>query len=136
MTRPAKPTTNRVRHIAKYTICPAIAHGMDHLIGSVEVGKLADLVLWSRRFRPPARRAQRWGDAWAAMGNANASGPDPAGCSRDRCWRGRGTAAATRCTSSRRSIDARLADRLAVNRERRTKNEIQDSLCLVVTVGR
>src|SRR3954464_7259235 len=34
------------RYIAKYTINPAIAHGMSHLIGSVEVGKLADLVLW------------------------------------------------------------------------------------------
>jgi urease len=34
------------RYVAKYTINPAIAHGMSHLIGSVEVGKVADLVLW------------------------------------------------------------------------------------------
>jgi urease subunit alpha len=34
------------RYIAKYTINPAIAHGMSHLIGSVETGKFADLVLW------------------------------------------------------------------------------------------
>jgi urease subunit alpha len=34
------------RYIAKYTINPGIAHGMSHLVGSVEVGKLADLVLW------------------------------------------------------------------------------------------
>lgn len=51
---------NRVRrYIAKYTICPAIAHGMDHLIGSVEVGKLADLVLWEPAFfgvRPRPRQ--------------------------------------------------------------------------------
>ena len=32
------------RYIAKYTICPAVAHGLDHEIGSVEVGKLADLI--------------------------------------------------------------------------------------------
>src|SRR5205085_10420913 len=34
------------RYVAKYTINPDISHGMSHLIGSVEVGKLADLVLW------------------------------------------------------------------------------------------
>lgn len=37
------------RYISKYTINPAIAQGMSHLIGSVEVGKVADLVLWSPR---------------------------------------------------------------------------------------
>jgi urease alpha subunit len=35
-----------LRYVAKYTINPAIAHGMAHMIGSVESGKLADLVLW------------------------------------------------------------------------------------------
>src|SRR5699024_1413514 len=34
------------RYVAKYTICPAIAHGMEEQIGSVEAGKMADLVLW------------------------------------------------------------------------------------------
>ena len=38
------------RYVAKYTICPAIAHGLDDEIGSVEVGKLADLVLWDPAF--------------------------------------------------------------------------------------
>lgn len=38
------------RYIAKYTINPALAHGMSHLIGSVEVGKLADLCLWKPGF--------------------------------------------------------------------------------------
>ncbi|HYS40512.1 MAG TPA: urease subunit alpha, partial [Pseudonocardiaceae bacterium] len=38
------------RYVAKYTICPAIAHGLDAEIGSVEVGKLADLVLWQPAF--------------------------------------------------------------------------------------
>ena len=38
------------RYVAKYTICPAIVHGLDHEVGSVEVGKLADLVLWDPKF--------------------------------------------------------------------------------------
>lgn len=37
------------RYVAKYTICPAVAHGIDHEIGSVEAGKMADLVLWDPR---------------------------------------------------------------------------------------
>ena len=40
-----------LRYVAKYTINPAIAHGMSRWIGSVEPGKLADLVLWKREFR-------------------------------------------------------------------------------------
>jgi urease alpha subunit len=39
-----------LRYIAKYTINPAIAHGMSHLVGSVEVGKVADLCLWNPAF--------------------------------------------------------------------------------------
>ena len=38
------------RYVAKYTICPAIAHGLDGEVGSVEVGKLADLVLYQPAF--------------------------------------------------------------------------------------
>ena len=38
------------RYVAKYTMCPAIAHGLDAEVGSVEVGKLADLVLWDPAF--------------------------------------------------------------------------------------
>jgi urease subunit alpha len=37
------------RYIAKYTINPALTHGIAHEVGSIEVGKLADLVVWSRR---------------------------------------------------------------------------------------
>lgn len=71
---------NRVRrYVAKYTICPAIAHGLDGEIGSVEVGKLADLVLWEPAFfgvRPHAVLKAGM-IAWAAMGDANASIPTP-----------------------------------------------------------
>ncbi|OHV03976.1 urease subunit alpha [Mycobacterium talmoniae] len=67
------------RYIAKYTICPAIAHGMDHEIGSVEVGKLADLVLWEPAFFGVRPHAVLKGGAiaWAQMGDANASIPTP-----------------------------------------------------------
>lgn len=47
----ASHDNNRVkRYIAKYTINPAITHGLSHEIGSIEVGKLADLVLWKPAF--------------------------------------------------------------------------------------
>ncbi|MFL6127328.1 urease subunit alpha [Actinophytocola sp.] len=67
------------RYVAKYTINPAIAHGMAHEIGSVEVGKLADLVLWEPRFFGvrPSLVLKGGFIAWAAMGDANASIPTP-----------------------------------------------------------
>jgi urease subunit alpha len=67
------------RYVAKYTICPAIAHGMDGEIGSVEPGKLADLVLWDPAFFGVRPHAVLKGGmiAWAAMGDANASIPTP-----------------------------------------------------------
>ncbi|MGV0746379.1 urease subunit alpha [Mycolicibacterium sp. XJ870] len=67
------------RYIAKYTICPAIAHGLDDEVGSVEVGKLADLVLWEPAFFGVRPHAVLKGGmiTWAAMGDANASIPTP-----------------------------------------------------------
>ncbi|MCV7433512.1 urease subunit alpha [Mycolicibacterium bacteremicum] len=67
------------RYVAKYTICPAVAHGLDGEIGSVEVGKLADLVLWEPAFFGVRPHAVLKGGmiAWAAMGDANASIPTP-----------------------------------------------------------
>jgi urease subunit alpha len=67
------------RYVAKYTINPAIAHGLDREIGSVEVGKLADLVLWQPAFfgvRPHVVLKGGFA-AWSAMGDANASVPTP-----------------------------------------------------------
>ncbi|SFK17531.1 urease subunit alpha [Cellulomonas sp. KH9] len=67
------------RYVAKYTINPAVAHGIDHVVGSVEVGKMADLVLWDPRFfgvRPDV--VVKGGSiAWAALGDPNASIPTP-----------------------------------------------------------
>jgi urease subunit alpha len=67
------------RYIAKYTINPAIAHGMSHEIGSVEVGKWADLVLWRPAFFGARPELVLKGGfiAWAQMGDPNASIPTP-----------------------------------------------------------
>ncbi|MBJ8348483.1 urease subunit alpha [Antrihabitans sp. YC2-6] len=67
------------RYIAKYTINPAIAHGLESEIGSVEVGKLADLVLWEPAFFAVRPHLVIKGGmiAWATMGDANASIPTP-----------------------------------------------------------
>jgi urease subunit alpha len=75
------PADNRRarRYVAKYTICPAIAHGLDGEIGSVEVGKLADLVLYEPAFFGvrPSLVIKGGMIAWAQMGDANASVPTP-----------------------------------------------------------
>jgi urease subunit alpha len=67
------------RYVAKYTICPAVAHGLHEEVGSVEVGKLADLVLWHPAFFGVRPHVVVKGGmiAWAAMGDANASIPTP-----------------------------------------------------------
>jgi urease subunit alpha len=67
------------RYIAKYTINPAIAHGVSRHIGSVEAGKLADLVLWSPAFFgvKPDLVIKGGAIAAAAMGDPNASIPTP-----------------------------------------------------------
>jgi urease subunit alpha len=67
------------RYIAKYTINPAISHGMSREIGSIEVGKLADLVLWNPAFfgAKPAMIVKGGLIVAAPMGDANASIPTP-----------------------------------------------------------
>jgi urease subunit alpha len=67
------------RYVAKYTINPAIAHGIAHVVGSVEPGKLADLVLWKPAFfgAKPALVLKGGMIAAAAMGDPNASIPTP-----------------------------------------------------------
>jgi urease subunit alpha len=71
---------NRVkRYIAKYTINPAIAHGLSHEVGSIEIGKRADLVLWSPAFFGVKPEMVLLGGSIAAapMGDPNASIPTP-----------------------------------------------------------
>ena len=67
------------RYIAKYTINPAITHGMERHIGSIEPGKLADLVLWKPAFFgvKPEMIVKSGFIAWSVMGDANASIPTP-----------------------------------------------------------
>ena len=67
------------RYVAKYTICPAVAHGLDREIGSVEPGKLADLVLYDPALFGvrPALVLKGGMIAWAQVGDANASIPTP-----------------------------------------------------------
>jgi urease subunit alpha len=67
------------RYVAKYTINPAIAHGIAHEVGSVEPGKLADLVLWDPRFFGIRPQVVIKGGmlVWGALGDPNASIPTP-----------------------------------------------------------
>ncbi|MBW4662927.1 MAG: urease subunit alpha [Chroococcus sp. CMT-3BRIN-NPC107] len=67
------------RYIAKYTINPAITHGVAAHVGSIEVGKLADLCLWKPAFFgvKPEIVIKGGSIAWAQMGDANASIPTP-----------------------------------------------------------
>jgi urease subunit alpha len=67
------------RYVAKYTINPAIAHGVSEHVGSLEVGKLADVVLWRPAFFGVKPELVLKGGfiAWAQMGDANASIPTP-----------------------------------------------------------
>jgi urease subunit alpha len=117
-----KADNNRARrYVAKYTICPAIAHGLDHEIGSVEVGKLADLVLWEPAFFGVRPHAVLKGGmiAWAAMGDANASIPTPQPVLPRPMFGAAPAAAAATSVHfvSPQAVEDGLADRLAVNRK-------------------
>ncbi|WP_416673080.1 urease subunit alpha [Egbenema bharatensis] len=71
--------TRAKRYVAKYTINPAITHGISDYVGSVEVGKLADLCLWKPAFFgvKPELVIKGGFIAWAQMGDPNASIPTP-----------------------------------------------------------
>ncbi|MDN4518776.1 MULTISPECIES: urease subunit alpha [Mycolicibacterium] len=109
------------RYVAKYTICPAVAHGLDGEIGSVEVGKLADLVLWEPAFFGVRPHAVVKGGmiAWAAMGDANASIPTPQPVLPRPMFGAAPAAAAATSVHfvAPQAIEDRLADRIAVNRK-------------------
>ena len=76
---PAADNFRALRYLAKYTINPAIAHGISHIVGSIAIGKLADLVI----FKPalfgvkPETVLKGGFIAWANMGDPNASIPTP-----------------------------------------------------------
>jgi urease subunit alpha len=108
------------RYVAKYTICPAVAHGLDEQIGSVEPGKLADLVLWQPAFFGVRPHAVLKGGfvAWAAMGDANASIPTPQPMLPRPMWGAAPRAADATSLSfvSGLALDNGLAERLELER--------------------
>jgi urease subunit alpha len=108
------------RYVAKYTICPAIAHGLADEVGSVEPGKLADLVLWEPKFFGVRPHAVLKGGfvAWAPVGDANASIPTPQPVFGRPMFAGRGRAAAEASLAfvAPAALEAGLAERLELRR--------------------
>jgi urease subunit alpha len=108
------------RYVAKYTICPAVANGLAAEVGSVEVGKLADLVLYDPRFFAvrPAVVVKGGMIAWAQMGDANASIPTPQPILPRPMFGAAPRAAASTSLSfvSTAAIDDGLPDRLGLRR--------------------
>ncbi|MBU1191619.1 MAG: urease subunit alpha [Gammaproteobacteria bacterium] len=108
------------RYIAKYTINPAITHGMAHEIGSVEVGKLADLVLWKPAFFgvKPSMILKGGMIAAAPMGDPNASIPTPQPVHYRPMFGAFGKARGATCVSfvSQAGLDAGMADELGLDR--------------------
>jgi urease subunit alpha len=76
---PAADNFRALRYVAKYTICPALTHGIAHEVGSLEAGKLADIVIWKPAlFGVKPETIIKGGlIAWANMGDPNASIPTP-----------------------------------------------------------
>ncbi|MFC6063489.1 urease subunit alpha [Streptomyces ochraceiscleroticus] len=113
---------NRVRrYVAKYTINPAIAQGIDHVVGSVETGKLADLVLWDPAFFGVKPRLVIKGGqiAYAQVGDANASIPTPQPVLPRPMFGAIGKAPGTNSLNfvSEQAIADGLSDRLGVAKE-------------------
>lgn len=106
------------RYIAKYTINPAIAHGVSHEIGSIEVGKLADLVLWKPAFFgvKPDMVIKGGMISYALMGDINASIPTPQPVRYRPMFGGFGKALqTTRMTfMSKASIEAQIPEKLGL----------------------
>jgi len=112
--------TRLKRYIAKTTINPAIAHGLDSQIGSVEVGKLADLVLWKPGFFgvKPELVLKGGSIVWAQMGDANASIPTPGPVHGRPMFAAFGAALARSCLTflSQAALDDDVPRRLGLRR--------------------
>jgi urease subunit alpha len=112
---------NRVRrYVAKYTINPAIAQGLSAEVGSIEVGKLADLVLWTPAFfgAKPDLVVKGGMIVHAMMGDANASIPTPQPVHARPMFGSYGKAMAASCISfvSRAAAEGDIAGRLGLSR--------------------
>ena len=108
------------RYISKVTINPAIAHGMSDYIGSVEVGKLADLVLWKPGFFgiKPELVIKGGSIVWAQMGDANASIPTPQPVYGRPMFGAFGSALSASCLTflSEVAIDANVPQKLGIRK--------------------
>jgi urease subunit alpha len=117
----ARNDNSRVkRYVAKYTINPAITHGISHEIGSVEVGKWADLVLWQPAFFgvKPALILKGGMIAHALMGDPNASIPPAQPVHYREMFAARGKALTRSCLSfvSGAAHEANIADRYGLEK--------------------
>ena len=113
---------NRVkRYIAKYTINPAITHGVAHEVGSVEVGKLADLVLWKPAFfgAKPSLIIKGGLIAAAPMGDPNASIPTPQPVHYRKMFGAMGGAVSETCITfvSQTALDAGIKEKLGLKKQ-------------------
>ncbi|QQS54386.1 MAG: urease subunit alpha [Candidatus Competibacteraceae bacterium] len=108
------------RYIAKYTINPAITHGIGHLVGSLEVGKLADIVLWRPAFFgvKPALIIKGGFIVAAPMGDPNASIPTPQPVHYRPMFGAFGGALAATCLTfvSKAALNSGALDALGLNR--------------------
>ncbi|MEH6687178.1 MAG: urease subunit alpha [Halopseudomonas sabulinigri] len=112
--------TRAKRYIAKYTINPAITMGLSDVVGSVEVGKLADLVLWKPAFfgTKPSLILKGGSIAAAPMGDPNASIPTPQPVHYRPMFGAFGKGMDTTCVTfvSKAAIDAGIANKLGLSR--------------------
>jgi urease subunit alpha len=141
----SRDDNNRIkRYIAKYTINPAIATGIDTHVGSVEVGKMADLVLWDRAFFgvKPTIILKGGFIALSMMGDSNASIPTP----EPNMYRpmfgslGKASAQISAVFVSQISLDLGLKEKLATEKQllavKNTRNITKDSMKLNNFVGK
>lgn len=109
-----------LRYLAKVTINPAITYGMSDYIGSIEKGKVADLVLWEPQFfgAKPKMVIKSGVISWANMGDPNASLPTPQPCLYRPMFGATGKALPESCISfvSQAAVDRNIAQRLGLCR--------------------
>jgi urease subunit alpha len=109
-----------LRYLAKLTINPALTHGIGHVVGSLEPGKLADIVLWpTNTFGVKPKYVIKGGMvAWSVMGDANASIPTPEPVLLQPMFAGLGKAAGRTSVTfvSQAAVDAQVMERLGVDR--------------------
>lgn len=115
---PAEHDNGRIlRYLAKYTINPALTHGISHLVGSLEAGKVADIVLWpTNTFGVKPKFVVKGGFVvWAMMGDPNGSIPTPEPVLLRPMWGTQGAAVGRTSMTflSQAAVDAGVGERLA-----------------------